>query len=997
MNFTKEQELAYKAYSTNYLISAGAGSGKTQVLSERVRYLVQEKGFHINEFLILTFTKLAAGEMKQRIRKKLKEINSPEADLVDSAYICTFDSFALSLVKKYHYRLNLTKNVSMIDENIIQILIKKKIEETLENLYNSNDKTLISFVNKYCFKNDNNLVDLLFSLYNEANSSINTEQYFNNLIIKSDTSFLNKFLLNYSQELDNIFEDFCLVADNCPDKKYQDWLSSLIDNYNFSETLDEKVNSLKVPFKAARNMEEYKLEYDENKEKLKSFIENYTCEQDLFDSFNLNKEYTLWLINITKDIINFDKQFKYQHQSFSFNDIAKFAIELIKNNEDIRLEIKSSLKTIMIDEYQDTSLIQETLINMISNNNVYMVGDVKQSIYRFRKATPALFIEKFSSYQNHINGELISMQDNFRSRKEVLDDINIIFSQIMTLPLGGADYKKDHIIRNGNKLYACGGLTNHSNNMDYIYYEGKSDIEFEAKLIAEDIIKKINEGYLVFNGNFSNPGLRKAKLSDFCILLDRGTSFYIFEKIFKAYKIPLFIEDNVDVSTKQIGLTIISLIKVISYIQDNDYSSDFKHALISLMRSFIFNYNDDKIYHLFQNDLTNIDIVNEIKSIIKQNPNYTNYELIFNIIHHFRTYQKLVNLGDVKVNEKYLDNFLLTIKNLNEIYTSLNEFVDYFNSLNLLSLSIDIPSSTSTFDSVKIMNIFKSKGLEFPIIYCAGLGKEFNQDKYKKDFIISQEFGLIYPNSNFNKTIIFDKYKALDQKEELSEKIRLLYVELTRAKEQIICLLPEKLSFKGLEKANSLGALLIPCSNLFNQIHLTKDDLNNNTFSYISNNDSNKKLFYKELNIEPILKNKNIRASKDLSMQTNYEFIEKGEHLHLLLECIDFLNPQLDKLNHFDQRIVKNFLNTEIIKNLKNPLFYKEYEFFTDEVNGIIDLLIIDNDKAYIVDYKLKNISDEKYKKQLKVYYDYVNQTFKLKTKCYLYSILGGTLQEINF
>ena len=132
-------------------------------------------------------------------------------------------------------------------------------------------------------------------------------------------------------------------------------------------------------------------------------------------------------------------------------------------------------------------------------------------------------------------------------------------------------------------------------------------------------------------------------------------------------------------------------------------------------------------------------------------------------------------------------------------------------------------------------------------------------------------------------------------------------------------------------------------------------------------------------------------------MQTNYEFIEKGEHLHLLLECTDFLNPQLDKLNNFDQKIVKNFLNTEIIKNLKNPLFYKEYEFFTDEVNGIIDLLIIDNDKAYIVDYKLKNISDEKYKKQLKVYYDYVNQTFKLKTKCYLYSILGGTLQEINF
>ena len=154
---------------------------------------------------------------------------------------------------------------------------------------------------------------------------------------------------------------------------------------------------------------------------------------------------------------------------------------------------------------------------------------------------------------------------------------------------------------------------------------------------------------------------------------------------------------------------------------------------------------------------------------------------------------------------------------------------------------------------------------------------------------------------------------------------------------------------------------------------------------------------YKEFDIKPILKNKNIRASKELSIQTNYEFIEKGEHLHLLLECIDFFNPQLNNLNNFDYKIIKNFLNTPIFNNLKNPIFYKEYEFSLDDINGIIDLLIIDNNNAYIVDYKLKNISDEKYKKQLKIYYDYVNKTFKIKPKCYLYSILGGTLQEICF
>ena len=182
MNFTENQEKAYKAYGKNVIVSAGAGSGKTQVLTERVRYLIQEKGYDIRQFLILTFTELAAGEMKQRIRKKLITFDPTQASLIDNAAICTFDSYALSIVKRYHNLLNLDKNITILDNNVITIIIDNEIDKIIDDLSEKDDKDFIDIVNRFCFKDFRSIKDIIHDIYNACKKSADENQYLQDLL-----------------------------------------------------------------------------------------------------------------------------------------------------------------------------------------------------------------------------------------------------------------------------------------------------------------------------------------------------------------------------------------------------------------------------------------------------------------------------------------------------------------------------------------------------------------------------------------------------------------------------------------------------------------------------------------------------------------------------------------------------------------------------------------------------------------------------------------------
>ena len=387
-NWTDQQLEAINLEGSNIIVSAGAGSGKTAVLSERVLRKIEE-GIHINEILILTFTNAAAKEMKDRIRSKLRENGKiEEANLIDSSYITTFDSFSLSLVKKYHTVLNINKEVGITDSSLLYLKKLEIIENIFNKYYEQDDIKFHQFIQNFCFKDDKELKNLLIKLNDRLDMKYNKQDYLDNYLDTYYTEdFISQSIDNYYKEIQklilkikeivrqlNLYLDFDYII------KLEDKLAKLYKATNYDdvvEALDFRLPNL------PRNQED---EVKELKEALSSYIKEIK-ELCLYENSKKIKEEILATkqnINIIIDIIKeFDKQFnhyKLSNNMFDFSDINRMAIKLVSENEEIKEELKNSFQEIMIDEYQDTNDIGEFFISLISNNNVYMVGDIKQSI-----------------------------------------------------------------------------------------------------------------------------------------------------------------------------------------------------------------------------------------------------------------------------------------------------------------------------------------------------------------------------------------------------------------------------------------------------------------------------------------------------------------------------------------------------------------------------------------------------------------------------------------
>ena len=445
----------------------------------------------------------------------------------------------MKLVKQYHYLLNLTPNVSIVDSNIISVRKRTIISDLFEELYYKKNEKFLKVIDLFCFKDDEDIQDLVFKLYAKAESSISETFYLNNFIDNYYNEALIKEVINiYLNKLLNIKEELKKLLVNLPDcylntkskDTYYSFVNERFNSFINSESYDELISSFplelgcKKPSKAPEvdkeSIDEFKKYYD-SVVKYISQLPNNTLE--FYDYFNINKEIGKILIDIVKELDKRIKEYKKEYDLFEFSDIAKLALNLLKTKEEVRNSLKSSLKMIMIDEYQDTSEIQETFINLIENNNVYMVGDVKQSIYRFRNARCDIFINKYEEFKYHGKGIAIDLNKNFRSRKEVLDDINYIFKNLMTNSFGGASYIDDHLIECGNSDFEEKGKLKVSSHSDFIIHNAKAStaIETEANIIARDIIDKMNNHYKVFDGK----KLRNVEFSDFCILMDRGGAF----------------------------------------------------------------------------------------------------------------------------------------------------------------------------------------------------------------------------------------------------------------------------------------------------------------------------------------------------------------------------------------------------------------------------------------------------------------------------------------
>ena len=1021
--WTKEQLDAINLDGNNIIVSAGAGSGKTAVLSERVLRKINN-GVHINEILILTFTNAAAKEMKDRIRNKLKKSgNMEEVNLIDTSYITTFDSFSLSVVKKYHTILNISKDIGITDNSLLCIKKNEILDEIFDEYYEDSDSSFEKLINDYCFKDDKELKRLIIKVSDKLDMKYDKLDFLNSYLDKYySNEYINDSIDMYYNEIEKLIykigstiKELSLYLDGTYISKMEDNLSKLYKSTNY----DEVVTSLdfRLPPLPKNSLEEAKL----IKEKISSYVKEIKS-LVIYESSNEIKEEILKTKSNTQKIIEiiteFDRRFnkfKLENNMFDFSDINKMAIDIVSNNEDIKNELKNMFKEIMIDEYQDTNDIGEYFISLISNNNVYMVGDIKQSIYRFRNANPYIFKGKYDLYSNTDKGIKIDLLKNFRSREEVLSDINLLFNDLMTDDIGGADYKKSHQMVFGNKTYNEDGHTDQNYNLEILTYKNDktfSNTEKEIFIIGEDIIKKVSSKYQIFDKD--QCILRNVKYSDFVILIDRATDFDTYKKVFEYLGIPLTLYKDVELKNGDDILVIRNLLKLIKYIDLENYNKEFKYAFLSIGRSFLFRLSDDELFNYITKDTFKESI---IYKKLEEAYNYY-YELspkmfLIKLLEIFNYEEKLLNVSGINVGRVRLEYFYNLLDDYSKSGNDINDFIDYLDNIFELDNKVTFSLNSDSSDSVKIMTIHKSKGLEFPICYFSGFTKEFSFRELNDNILYSNKYGIITPYFNeYIKPTIYKTLLMLDTKnEELSEKIRLFYVAVTRAKEQMIIVMPEleeeisidkekiksfydmiKLVYSNISKyivpreANYTSDYLINKTSSDHLKLITNDDLSIEDYNFIED---------EEVDLKFSKNNDSRLITKEEKEKMLY-----GTKIHEILELIDFKNPDYTNIDSSIVEKIKSFINSSLINDNINSKFYKEYEFIYKEENtvknGIIDLMIENDNEIIIIDYKLKNIDDDAYNEQLNGYGKYIGLKTNKKISKYLYSIIDCKFKKIE-
>ncbi len=1032
MAWTEEQQQAIDLEGKNIIVSAGAGSGKTAVLTARVQRKLKA-GVHVNELLVLTFTNAAAAEMKERIRKTINKTPGleEEANLIDGAYITTFDSFSLAMVKKYHTRLNVTNNIKISDEVVIDMKKREILDQIFDENYLVPKGDFLKLINDFCLKDDKELKNYILNVYKKIELKYDKEKYLDNFF---EFEMNDKRIDAFVSEYVNI-----LLAKQKIIKKLIIDLNDYFDGDFVAKVEDSLLKLLK-----ATNYDEFRkgLDYksviaprgsDEEGKKIKTTIFDIAKEiKELcrYEDVQAIKKEILDTKSSAEVIIamlkEFDKRlesWKAQEEVYNFTDIARMAIKVVDDNPDIREELTNSFNEILVDEYQDTSDTQEKFISLISNNNVYMVGDIKQSIYRFRNANPYIFKNKYDTYRDTDLGIKIDLLKNFRSRREVLANINLLFDLFMDDDIGGADYKASHRMVFGNETYINEGLTEQNYDLDVITYN-KDELgnitkdEEEAFIIGYDIIKKMEEKFQVFDKD--ELVLRDIEYKDFVVLLDKSRNFNLYKKIFEYLHIPLAILKDESLRKDDDVLVLKNILRLLICIKEKRFDTEFKYTFTSISRSFLYKISDEEIHGYFiNNNFNKSDLYQKCMTIIGSMDYMSGSAFLRLVLDEFNYEEKLITIGNVKSFRVRCEYFYNLIKNYEETGKTIYDFVDYLNGIFEDDYDLKFNVNSGSSNSCKIMTIHKSKGLEFPICYFAGFSGKFNTSELKEKIIYDNKYGLILPyvNEYYKETILKTLLKINTKKEEISEKIRLLYVAVTRAKEKMIIVMPEVeeesevldiVPLYEREKYNSFLSImksiystLLPYV-IKSEVIATKDYLNNSASSNEDISLDKDLLEVRELDIET----KEIEEShfsKDtlhLITREEQQLMNFGTRVHEVLEQMNF--NDLSTLIGVDSKIkdkIIAFLDSDLMRDKLSLKMYKEYEFVYKENNvishGIIDLLIEDTNCMTIIDYKLKNIDDVNYDKQLNGYRKYIKEKSGKKVKCYLYSILDEKYREV--
>ena len=1070
MALTNDQARAITLDHTNILVSAGAGSGKTKVLSERVIRKCKE-GFKVDQFIILTFTNAAAAEMKHRIKKLLSEDETLRVQIpfLDNAYISTFDAFCLRIVKQYHYLLDLPEEIEIADTIQFQSLYRQTLEEFIQSSYQSKEKSFEQLIRRLWNKTDDVLYETITMLITKMEMDPHPVETLQNMMERpfsedSLNRYMSLFQAIIKEELSEIATQskhlFSLLTETDLDKLIdfahllEHNLSFLFEAQNINDFLTNMTGFTYPRFPIMSKDTDSSI-LDEIKgcneivkdliTKLKTKIEALGCmtENELRDDMLEIKHDVREMLSQTIQFYQYWKQVQKKNGLFSFSDIMSYAIQLIENEPSIRAYFLSNIEEIMIDEYQDTNNLQEYMMHLISKNNLFMVGDMKQSIYGFRNANPKNFRLKFEAYHQKNGGELITLKANFRSRNEVLKTINQIFDPMMDNQIGGIDYRNDQALQYGNHTYDVSHTHPTKYHSEVLYYQIPEDSEqkpiyqsigyLEGHLIAKSILKKKEEGFSVLKkGNYESITWK-----DICILIDRKSDFDDIERALIDQNIPVnAIKDETFLSSTEI-LTLYSFLQIVSHIK-NDTASKVEayRAFYSVSRSFIYQIEDDditkilltkpKLDYVFFQSLQENSLFNRLSlnilhmvDLIDELPLSKWFQTLYETLH---LYEYIHLLDDTMKVESKLDFLLSKVSVMHG--KTFDDLMFYFDEVNQLEdLDIEYAQSIDLDkDAVKLMTIHKSKGLEFPICYFPMLSKKFNFSESKSFFQYHDQIGLFTKTNQqgLKDNLYYFIARYLYEQETVSERMRLFYVALTRAKDQIVfvinqdkmktdqSLLPttDLVSVISRRRARSFLDFLT----LSNQLShfVSQEGIPDETIpspKHEEHSFESKQSFEFtpfDYQIDLIEEGSFSKQSHQLFTNQQKQAIEFGEKIHLELAHLDFkhLDQSLANCSKIVKEGIEYLRKQPIFSNIEQAQVYQEYEFYTQHQSkldhGIIDLLIEYEDHFIILDYKLKQINDDAYEKQLNGYYDYLSQITQKPIECYLFSILSKELIQIK-
>ena len=858
MNYTKEQEQAIFLRGKNIMVSAGAGAGKTRVLVSRMAELIMDKEHPIeaDRFLVMTFTNAAAAEMKERIGTELEERLEKDSDnlylrkqirKIRQADISTIHSFCNHLIRTHYNELAIDPSFRIGEEGELFLLRQQAVEQVLEEAYASGRESFLQFVEAYApGKNDTVLEEMIEDLYHFSRSFPNADGWFEKTGKEAailagkdgwDTSAAVTLLLSKAQKeslqiQEELYQLLESVTEDSPEKytgllqkikEYIDSLTQAKDYNSYYKVLSQK--SISSFPRAAKKEKEWEL-YEEVKEFHQKVREQINSQKEnvfTAPAEELQREAAV-IYPLLEEYMALTKRFaeiyflcKKEKNVYDFDDLEHFALELLVESYDEQgaaqpsetaKELSKKYKMIFVDEYQDTNLVQETILEMLLNkkhNSLFTVGDVKQSIYRFRQARPDLFLRRKDQYISQADaGVSIELRDNFRSAPGVLTFTNYIFSQLMEKEFGGVDYNEKTALRPGDG----GPMMQDEETSEILFFQKDSasalkevpeDILAESAVICKRIKELIEEGYhygdmvilLRSGAGRMEPMAEFLEQEGIPVSCDNKTGYFQTREITVMLNY-LSIVDNIyqDIPMASVMLSSIGkfteeeLVKLRILIEEPVRG---KYTLYDFMRLYMQEGTEEELKKKIRDFFMDLLYFRQQK---KEQPLST---LLWDIYERTGFYYDVQLMPD---GEKRKENLLMLLKKAEDYEKTVFKGLFYFNRYmkQLKSYEIEMGEAGTSMeeeDVVKIMTIHKSKGLEFPVVFVSGLSKKFNRMDLNKAVLCHPELGI--GMECVNTTLRFHHpslmKKAIQEKvwkDTLEEEMRILYVAMTRAKRKLI-------------------------------------------------------------------------------------------------------------------------------------------------------------------------------------------------------------------